>query len=166
MKLNSGFLALASAGAIALGVPGMPWAHADHAHHAHGAGALPEAHAAGQPGDAAKVTRTIEIGMQDVMRFTPASIQVAQGETVRFIVHNEGVIEHELVLGKMADLLAHAEQMRQDPGMPHDEPNAISLEAGEKGELIWQFGEMGVVDFACLLPGHSEAGMVGQITVR
>ena len=41
-----------------------------------------------------------------------------------------------------------------------------ALEAGQRGELIWQFAEATMVDFACLIPGHTEAGMVGKIHIE
>ena len=41
----------------------------------------------------------------------------------------------------------------------------ITLKPGQRGGLVWQFGEAGTVDFACLIPGHLEAGMVGKVAV-
>ena len=121
--------------------------------------------AIGQPGIASKVTRTITIAMNDTMRFTPAAINVQQGETVRLVVHNQGRIKHELSLGTEAELLEHLEQMKKFPGMEHDEPNNVSLEPGAKGDIIWHFTKGGTVPFACLIPGHFEAGMRGAVTV-
>ena len=48
----------------------------------------------GKAGDAAKVARTVEVDMSDVMRFTPASIEVGKGETIRFVVKNSGQLKH------------------------------------------------------------------------
>lgn len=152
--------------------PVFVWAHTGHADvqsasHAHGAQAGQTDHASpmGVPGDPARVDRVIDVVMDDGMRFSPAHIQVRAGETVRFRVRNAGVIDHEMVLGSLADLRAHAEQMRAQPDMVHDEPNAVSLNAQAQGDLVWSFGTAGEVDFACLLPGHSEAGMVGKVQV-
>lgn len=127
-----------------------------------------EGHAAalGEPGDPAKVSRTVEIVMSDTMRFTPASIKVRKGDTVRLYVRNEGRIKHELVLGTLAELEEHAEIMRKFPEMEHDDPNAVSVEPGKTAELIWQFSKAGSFDFACLVPGHFEAGMKGKIAVH
>lgn len=61
--------------------------------------------------------------------------------------------------------MEHLEQMKKFPGMEHDEPGKITLEPGKQGEIVWQFTKAGVVDFACLLPGHYEAGMKGAIKV-
>lgn len=121
--------------------------------------------AVGQPGQLDDVDRRIEMRMDDRMRFEPSAIDVKAGETVRFRVTNAGEQPHEMVIGSIEDLKAHAEEMRQHPGMAHDEPNMIQLDAGESGDLIWKFTHAGQIDFACLLPGHLEAGMKGRIDV-
>ncbi len=120
----------------------------------------------GKPGDPAKVDRTIEVVMDDSMRFTPANIAVKKGETIRFFVKNTGKVPHEMVIGSMKELKAHAEMMRKMPQMQHAEPNMVTLQPGQRGELVWQFDQPGTVDFACLVPGHMEAGMVGKIVVE
>jgi len=121
--------------------------------------------AIGKPGVAAKASRTITIEMSDNMRYTPSNIQVKQGETVRFIVKNAGQIKHELSLGTEKELLEHLEQMRKFPDMEHDEPSKVTLQPGKQGEIVWQFTKAGAVNFACLMPGHYEAGMKGAINV-
>lgn len=126
----------------------------------------PETHSpVGEPGQASAVTRTVEVRMSDDMRFRPGKISVKRGETVRFVVRNDGAVPHEFMLGEINALQEHAEVMRQHPTMEHDEPNAITVEAGQTGELIWKFTTPGRVDFACLIPGHFENGMKGDIRV-
>ncbi len=120
----------------------------------------------GREGDPRKVTRTIDVTMSDRMRFTPAKIAVRQGETVRFRVKNAGRTLHEMVVGTMADLEAHAALMRKHPGMEHDEPHMVHVAPGKTGSLVWQFTRAGQFHFGCLVPGHFEAGMVGSIEVR
>ena len=122
--------------------------------------------AIGKPGVAAKVSRTVTIEMSDRMRYTPSQIQAKQGETVRFIVKNTGQVKHELSLGTERELLEHLEQMKKFPDMEHDEPGKVTLQPGKQGEIVWQFTKAGVVNFACLIPGHYEAGMKGQVQVR
>ena len=129
------------------------------------AGGHPDADTVGKPGSASNVTRTINIDMNDTMRFTPASIEAKQGETIKFIVKNSGKIKHEMTLGAMKDLKEHAELMKKHPGMVHDEPNTASLAPGKTGEIIWQFTTAGKVDFACLEAGHFDAGMKGAVNV-
>lgn len=121
--------------------------------------------AIGKPGVAARVSRTINIDMKDNMRFTPASLAVKQGETIKFVVKNSGQVKHEMVLGTVKDLKEHAEAMKKFPEMEHAEPNMITLAPGKSGEIIWQFTKSGKVDFACLQPGHYDAGMKGMVDV-
>ncbi|RZI42893.1 plastocyanin [Herbaspirillum sp. HC18] len=125
----------------------------------------PDEHAFGRQGDPGKTTRTIAIDMSDSMRFGPADITVKEGETVRFIVTNKGKMLHELVIGTMDELKAHAEMMKKFPGMEHDEPYMAHVTPGKKQELVWQFTRSGEFYFACLIPGHFEAGMLGKIKV-
>ena len=146
----------------ALALSGAAFAGGNHAGgHGHDDGES----AIGKAGVAAKVNRTITVEMSDAMRYTPSDIQVKQGETVRFIVKNNGKVKHELSLGTEKELLEHLEQMKKFPDMEHDEPNKISLAPGKQGEIIWQFTKAGTVDFACLHVGHFDAGMKGQVKV-
>jgi uncharacterized cupredoxin-like copper-binding protein len=132
---------------------------AGHAAHAH------EHAEIGRPGNAKEVTRTIAIDMNDNMRFQPSSIRVKRGDVVRFVVSNSGKLKHELVIGDMGELKEHAEMMRKFPGMEHDEPNQVAVAPGQRGTLIWRFDKAGTVTFACLQPGHFEAGMQGSVVV-
>ncbi len=122
--------------------------------------------ALGKPGNPAKVSRTITVEMSDTMRFTPASIAVKRGETIRFVVKNNGKLKHEMVLGSAKELKEHAARMRKFPNMQHDDPNQVVVAPGKTGALIWQFTKAGRFDFACLEPGHFEAGMVGKVVVE
>ena len=124
-----------------------------------------EESAIGKPGKAANVTRTIKVDMTDNMRFTSADIAVKQGETIRFVVQNSGKIKHEMVLGTASELKEHYELMKKNPEMKHDDENMISLAPGKTGEIIWQFTKSGKIDFACLQPGHYDAGMKGAVNV-
>lgn len=124
-----------------------------------------EEHGFGKQGDPKNVTRTIAIDMSDRMRFGPSEITVKEGETIRFVVTNKGKMLHEMVIGTMGELKAHAEMMKKHPGMEHDEPYMAHVGAGKKQELVWQFTKGGEFYFACLIPGHFEAGMLGKIKV-
>ena len=120
----------------------------------------------GRPGDPAKASRTVAIDMSDSMRFTPALITVRKGETIRFALTNSGKVKHEMVLGSSKELKEHAALMLKFPEMQHADPNRLSVDPGKSGALIWQFTRAGTFDFACLQPGHFEAGMRGKIAVR
>lgn len=50
--------------------------------------------------------------------------------------------------------------------MMHDDPNTLSLEPGETGELTWRFTGSGEVLYGCHQPGHYAGGMVGSIDVQ
>ena len=124
-------------------------------------------HAAfGQPGDPAKVSRSVAIDMNDTMRYSPARIGVKRGETIRFVVKNSGQLKHEVVLGTIKELREHAALMKKFPEMEHADPNQLAVGPGKTGELVWQFTKNGTFDFACLQPGHYEAGMHGKIAVK
>ena len=132
---------------------------------AHSGGHHADSNAIGQAGNAAKVTRIIKVDMYDTMRFTPASIKVKQGETIKFVVKNSGKIKHEMVLGTEKDLKDHSELMKKNPEMEHEDPNMVTVQAGKTAEMIWQFTTAGTVHFACLQAGHYDAGMKGALSV-
>jgi len=149
--------------ALYFGLAGTAMAHGDEDHKAKAGG---HAAALGQPGKKSEVTRTINVDMNDTMRFNPAKINVKKGETIRFVVKNGGLVRHEMVFGSIPELKAHAEQMRKFPEMEHDDPNQVQVDPGKTGELIWKFSKAGTFDFACLQPGHFEAGMAGKVSVK
>jgi len=154
------------AAALAL-VPLAALAAGDHAHgHAPGFG---------RPGSAAEVDRTIEVEMTDIAFSVPA-LDVAPGETIRFVLHNSGAILHEFALAtphmhaeheaEMAAMLASGaiSLTGSHPHMNHDSPNAVLVGPGESAELIWTFAALdGPLEFACTVPGHYAAGMVGPV---
>ena len=119
----------------------------------------------GIAGDAKAVRRTITVRMSDDMRFAPNHIKVREGDTVRLRAENKGKVLHEIVIGTKAELDAHAEMMKKRPGMEHDEPYMAHVAAGKTGDIVWHFNRAGSFDFACLIPGHYQAGMTGTITV-
>jgi uncharacterized cupredoxin-like copper-binding protein len=119
----------------------------------------------GVPGDTAKVSRTIELDASDEMRFSKKDLKVRKGETIRFVITNVGKVRHEFSLGTKQELIEHYELMKKFPDMVHEEANKVTIDPGQKGEVVWKFTKPGVVDFACLHPGHYDAGMKGQIKV-
>jgi len=132
-----------------------------------GVGSIGKDHGAiGQPGDPAKANRTIMVTMDDTMRFTPSQIRVREGETIRFFVKNVGKLPHEMVIGSLAELKEHAAMMRTQPTMQHDSPNMTRVGPGQRGGIVWRFDQPGAVNFACLVTGHMEAGMMGTIVVQ
>lgn len=152
------------AAAAVLAVPAA--AHEKSSHAAPRAQAKKEQKPWGIAGDARAVKRTVEITMTDAMRFSPDRLEVRQGETVRFVVRNAGKQMHELVIGTKQELDEHAALMVKFPGMEHDEPYMAHVGPGKRGELVWHFNRAGEFDFACLIAGHYQAGMVGKIQVK
>jgi len=136
--------------------------HADH----HQAAPVKEQKEWGIAGDASAARRTVTISMDDRMRFSPAKLSFRQGETVKLVVSNRGKLLHELVIGTPQELAAHAALMARHPGMEHDEPYMAHVDTGQKGTIVWTFNRAGSFEFACLIPGHFEAGMIGRITVK
>ena len=147
------------------------------------------AYAFGQAAPASKATRTVEVTLQDIS-FSPKSIDVKAGETVRFVLVNKGQLLHEFNLGDAAMHAEHQKEMLQMQasgmltstgmgkmdhsamghgemgGMKHDDPNSVLVEPGKTAELTWTFTKATDLEFACNLPGHYQAGMVGKLTVE
>ena len=119
----------------------------------------------GIAGDTKAVKRTIALTMTDNMRFTPDKIDVREGDTIKIVLKNNGKLLHELVIGTKKELDEHAALMMKFPGMEHDEPYMAHVAPGKTGEIIWTFNRAGEFDFACLIAGHFQAGMVGKIIV-
>lgn len=139
-------------------------AAASHDHAASGHSHATET-AIGTPGNSEEVDHIVVVDMADTMRFSPQNLQVKQGETVRLVVRNNGNLRHELTLGTITDLKEHAALMLKHPNMEHKDPNMVQVEPGQVKEVVWKFSKAGEVDFACLQPGHFEAGMKGLVQV-
>ena len=142
----------------------------------------------GQAAPATKATRTVEVVLQDIS-FAPTSLDVKAGETVRFVLVNKGQLLHEFNLGDASMHADHQKEMLKMQassmltatgmgqmdhaamghgdmgGMKHDDPNSVLVEPGKTAELTWTFSKAGALEFACNLPGHYQAGMVGKLHV-
>jgi len=150
-------LALAAIG-LALG-PSVAYSHGDEH----------EETAFGEPGDAKKPARIVQVVMAEhegKMTFTPNHISVHKGEQIRFQLRNNGEQDHEFVIGTVEGNLKHMKAMEKNPDMEHDDPNAIRLKPKATGEILWRFTKPGTFDFSCLIPGHRQSGMTGTITVE
>ena len=119
----------------------------------------------GSPGNAKDVSRDIELSLRDTMRIEPAQLSVKQGETLRLRIRNTGAVPHEFVLGTQEEIIEHRDMMRKMPTMMHNDANAVSVAPGRTADLIWRFSKPGTFLYACLVPGHWEAGMQGTVTV-
>ncbi|MEO0962572.1 MAG: plastocyanin/azurin family copper-binding protein [Pseudomonadota bacterium] len=143
----------------------------------------------GKPGKSADAGRVIEIIMGDNY-FEPETLTVSAGETIQFKVSNSGTLVHEFNLGTPAYHEVHQGEMMMmqqhgvlmgdhinhemknmpmgDDGhvMSHDHPNSVLLEPGKSGDVVWTFTSGGDIEFACNVPGHYAAGMVGTVDVE
>jgi uncharacterized cupredoxin-like copper-binding protein len=124
--------------------------------------------AAGEPGDATKPFRVIDVAMTEgdgTMAYDPASIVVKVGEQVKIVLHNKGALDHEFMLDSVEKNAKHRIAMQKNPEMEHDDPNGRRLKPAGTSEILWKFSKAGTFEFACLIPGHSEAGMKGVVIV-
>jgi len=125
--------------------------------------------AAGEPGDPKKPFRTIEIAMTEgpgTMTYSLGSIEVRKGEQIKFVLKNTGYLAHEFLLDSVENNAKHKIEMEKHPDMEHDEPNGKKLEPKASSEIVWRFTKAGTFEFACLIPGHYEAGMKGVVVVK
>jgi len=124
---------------------------------------------AGEPGDPKRPARVVQVVMREAdgkMLFVPDRLELKKGEQVKFVLRNNGDIEHEFVLATAAENLKHAEAMKKNPDMEHDDPNAKRVQSKKSDELVWKFTKVGEFEYGCLIPGHREAGMVGVVIVK
>src|SRR5205823_844914 len=124
---------------------------------------------AGAPGDPKKPARTIEIVMRQeygLMEYVPNKIEVKRNEQIRFVLKNVDIQTHEFLLASAAENRKHAEVMKKHPEMEHDDPNGKTLAPKGDAEILWRFSKAGTFEFACLIPGHREAGMLGTVIVK
>jgi uncharacterized cupredoxin-like copper-binding protein len=123
----------------------------------------------GYPGEPVLIDRTIRVSMLDAsdqaMAFDLESIEIVKGETIRFVVMNEGSEPHEFVMASREEIATHRAQMRDADEMLHETGYATRVAPGSARTLVWKFANEGDFEFACLIPGHYEAGMHGRLTV-
>jgi uncharacterized cupredoxin-like copper-binding protein len=139
------------------------WAGAGPPGHSH------ETFSAGEPGDPKKPARVVNVTMQEgdgKMMFIPNKVDIRKGEQIRFLIRNNGALAHEFILASTEENLKHAEVMKKNPDMEHDDPNGKSVEPKKNGEIVWKFTKAGTFEYGCLIPGHREAGMIGTVVVK
>jgi uncharacterized cupredoxin-like copper-binding protein len=133
----------------------------------------PDAHegpfSAGEPGNPKRPFRTVQVTMKEgegTMLYEPSSLTIKRGTQIKFVITNVGLLAHEFVLADAKDNLKHAALMQKYPDMEHDDPNGKTVQPGGKSEILWRFSKRGEFEFACLIPGHREAGMIGKVIVK
>ena len=134
------------------------------------AATVAKAFGAGEPGDPKKPARLVPVTMKETddgkMVFFPDKLDVRAGEQVRFKITNAGRTEHEFMLDTPDHNATHKVAMLKHPNMVHDDPNGVTVEPGKTAEIVWRFVKPGTFEYACLVPGHYEAGMHAAVEVR
>jgi len=128
-----------------------------------------EEHTFGGPGDPNKPSRIVHVVMREdgnKMLYEPDAINVKKGEQIRFVVDNDGLFNHEFILGTERDIRNHAAAMKKHPDMEHEDAHSLTVGMMSRGELLWRFTHAGRFVYACLIPGHLERGMKGTIVVK
>jgi len=123
----------------------------------------------GEKGDPSKPSRTIHVIMREDgtrMLYLPDTIAVKKGEQIRFVVDNEGLFNHEFVLGTERGIRSHAAEMKKHPDMAHHDAHSLQVGVYGREELLWRFTKAGRFVYACLIPGHLERGMSGTVVVK
>ncbi|MEG0245670.1 MAG: cupredoxin domain-containing protein, partial [Pseudomonas sp.] len=114
----------------------------------------------GEPAPAGKATRTVEVVLKDIS-FEPKRLEAKAGETVRFVLINEGKLPHEFNLGDKAMHAEHQKemiamqgklftagmnhegmdhgQMNHAEGHGHGAGNTVLVQPGQRAELTWTF---------------------------
>ncbi|MBO0734923.1 MAG: cupredoxin family protein [Methylocapsa sp.] len=149
---------LLAAGSLPLAMASGP-GHEEHEH----------AFSAGEPGDPRAPSRTIQVTMQEgdgKMTFVPNHIDARLGEQIKFVLYNSGELDHEFVLATVEENKKHAKAMEMNPEMEHDDPNARRVAPKKSDAIVWKFTKPGRFEYACLIPGHYEAGMFGTVDVK
>lgn len=109
--------------------------------------------------------QVIEVGALDTLAYDPAAIEVTAGETVRFVVTNEGETEHEFVLGDEEAQAIAEEEMSEVMHGHSAAMAALTLAPGETKEATVTFEDAGPLEYACHVAGHYEGGMTGTLSV-
>lgn len=156
-RMSIAALVVAAAGAHGWAAPGGAPGHSH------------EGFSTGEPGNPKRPARVVNVTMREAdgkMMFIPERVEVKRGEQIRFILTNNGELEHEFVLATTEENVKHAEEMKKNPEMEHDDPNAKRVASKKRSEIVWRFTKSGIFEYGCLIPGHREAGMIGTIVVK
>ncbi len=139
----------------------------------------------GEKGNPNNVDRVINIKMYDNY-YEPNVLKVKEGETIKFIVQNLGkmvheyniatkemhikhqpemqkLVEHGILKINKIDMVKMKEMSKKDHSLSHSHANSVIVEPNKTKEIIWKFSKNTLLEIACNVPGHYQAGMVGKI---
>ena len=109
--------------------------------------------------------RTVVVTMHH-SRFEPATLRVAPGQRVRFVLRNTDPIDHEFILGDAAVQARH--EQGRDRHHHGEVPGERSVAAGQEAATTYAFPaglDWRTLEFTCHLPGHYAYGMHGTVRV-
>ena len=107
--------------------------------------ASPAASGSASSNDASAGQFTVEMGAPSEFLFNPSQAAVPANTAVTVALPNRGALPHNFTI--------------QELGI------SVTAQAGEAGEAMVN-APAGTYEFVCNIPGHSEAGMVGTLTVE
>ena len=112
----------------------------------------------GDPGFVAgtrSAPRVVRILAKPNLRFTPGTVRVKAGETIRFKVTVMGPVVHEFMVSPAADVAADKSGT----------PEIAGISMMQTKSITYTFTGSGPFAYACHAPGHYEAGMTGRIVI-
>lgn len=110
------------------------------------------------PDDGAQV---VEVSLLDSMQIKPAKITVKAGTPVRFVITNDGALEHDFFIG------SDREQRQRESGEGEPGPDRyVAVPPGETKTLLYVFPSPGKTIIGCVVPGHYSAGMKANVTIE
>ena len=119
----------------------------------------------GQKGDTqGNASRTVRVTMRDDFSYEPKRIEVAGGETIRFVVFNAGSNRHEFLMGDANKQEEYEREMREGGHEKHGrDTSGVNVEPGAEKSFVFTVpgGERKLL-FGCHEPGHYQAGMRGE----
>ena len=100
--------------------------------------------------------------------FEPNTINVTAGSPVELTLVNEGAVEHDFVI----EVIPVTDVSSSNSGDHHmgadhvDYDLHTSTAAGETSTLTFTPTEPGTYQIICSVPGHKDAGMIGELIVK
>lgn len=103
----------------------------------------------------------VEVSLFDSMTIEPDPITVEAGKPVRFVITNEGALEHDFFIG------TNKEQRQRESGEGEPGPDRyVKVPPGETVTLLYVFPSAGKSIAGCVVPGHYSAGMRADIVIE